>query len=52
MAQALTFAQNLSEIARIQQASLVRGAIVLGSGLALILAGQPIPMALPVALGL
>ncbi len=46
MAQALTFAQNLSETARTQQANLARAAIVLGSGLALILAGEPLPLTL------
>ncbi len=46
MAQTLTFAQNFSDLARTQQANLARAAIVLGSGMALILAGQPLPLAL------
>ncbi|MEP0189511.1 MAG: hypothetical protein ABJP70_02455 [Erythrobacter sp.] len=46
MVQALAFTQNLSETARTQQVNLARAAIVLGSGLALILAGEPLPLAL------
>ena len=44
MAKALTLSKSAIEAARTRQLDILRGAIVLGCGAALILAGQPLPL--------